>query len=150
MIKFSIEPVLDCKDEMIALLDDHYNELTLNKDKVKLNPNWPEYDRREKANKFTLLTARDESGILIGYSAWFIDYHIHYADLKVAMNDVIYLKKEYRVGMTGIKLIKYSEERMKELGVHKIAWHIKHSNDFRPILHRMGYADEDMLVGKLI
>jgi hypothetical protein len=149
MITFNIEPVLDCKEEMLSLLDEHYEELTLNKHVVKLNPNWSEYDRREKAGKFVYLTARD-GDTLIGYSAWFVDYHIHYADLKVAMNDVIFLKKEYRQGMTGIKLIKYSEKVVRELGVNKVAWHIKESNDFRPILQRMGYAEEDIIVGKII
>jgi len=149
MITFNIEPVLKCKDEMLSLLDEHYEELTLNKHVVKLNPNWNEYDRREKSGKFVYLTARDD-GKLVGYSAWFVDYHIHYADLKVAMNDVIFLKKEYRQGMAGIKLIKYSEKIVKELNVNKIAWHIKESNDFRPILQRMGYIEEDIIVGKIL
>lgn len=149
MIKYNIEPVLQCREEMLSLLDEHYEELTLNKEIVKLNPNWPEYDRREKAGKFIYITARD-GGVLIGYSAWFIDYHIHYADLKVAMNDVIFLKKKYRQGMTGIKLIKYSEATMKESSVNKIMWHIKESNDFRPILERMGYNTEDIIVGKIV
>ena len=65
-------------------------------------------------------------------------------------NDVLFLKKEHRSGSTGIKLIKYSEQKMKELGANKIAWHVKHSNDFRPILYRMGYADEDSIVGKML
>jgi len=149
MITFNVEPVLDCKEEMLSLLDEHYEELTLNKHVVKLNPNWEEYDRREKQGKFVYITASDE-GKLIGYSAWFVDYHIHYADLLVASNDVIFLKKEYRQGMTGIKLIKYSEKVMREMGVNKITWHIKESNDFRPILQRMGYNIEDIIVGKIV
>ena len=39
---------------------------------------------------------------------------------------------------------------MKELGATKMTWHIKHANDIRPILHRMGYADEDIIVGKML
>jgi hypothetical protein len=39
---------------------------------------------------------------------------------------------------------------MKEFGANKITWHVKYSNDFRPILHRMGYADEDSIVGKML
>jgi len=149
MITFKIEPVLECKQEMLTLLEEHYEELTFNKEVVKLNPNWAEYNRRESVNKFVFIAARDD-GVLIGYSAWFLDYHIHYADLKVAANDVIFLKKEYRLGMTGIKLIKYSENAMKKLEANKITWHIKETNDFRPILHRMGYCDEDMIVGKIL
>jgi hypothetical protein len=87
---------------------------------------------------------------LIGYSAFFLKPHIHYKDILVASNDVLFLKKEHRVGRFGLKLIKYSEQKMKELGANKITWHIKSSNDFSPILHRMGYIDEDIIVGRML
>lgn len=149
MITYKVEPVLLCKNEMLELLNQHYEELTLNKHVIKLNPDWAEYDRREKAGKFVLITMRDKT-TLIGYSAWFINAHIHYMDLIVASNDVLYLKKEYRTGMTGVKLLKKSEEIIKALGANKLTWHIKESNDFSPILKRMGYGVEDIIVGKLI
>ena len=34
--------------------------------------------------------------------------------------------------------------------VTKVLWHIKVNNDFRLILHRMGYVDEDIMVGKIL
>jgi len=148
-MKFTHEKLNDVLPEMKALLDDHYEELTLNKDKVKLNPIWDTYLKLENNNEFYLLTARDD-GVLVGYSAFFMKPHIHYADVIVASNDVLYLKKEYRLGMTGVKLLKFSEQKMKEFGATKVTWHVKESNDFRPILHRMGYMDEDIIVGKIL
>lgn len=149
MIKFNVEKVLDAKTELEVLLDKHYEELTLNKEVVKLKPMWSSYKDLEDKKQFYLFTARDD-GVLIGYSAFFLKPHIHYEDLIVATNDVLYLKNEYRLGVTGIKFLKYSEQKVKELGANKITWHVKHSNDFRPILHRMGYADEDVIVGKIL
>lgn len=149
MIKFDVEKILDAKKELESLLDKHYEELTLNKELVKLKPMWSSYKELEDKKQFYLFTAREEN-TLIGYSAFFLKPHIHYEDLIVATNDVLYLKKEYRFGTTGIKLLKYSEQKVKELGANKITWHVKHSNDFRPILHRMGYADEDVIVGKIL
>ena len=149
MIKFNTEKVLDIKEELKSLLDKHYEELTLDKDVVKLDPIWSLYGELEEKNQFFLFTARDED-VLVGYSAFFMKQHIHYKDLIVATNDVIFLKKEYRLGITGIKLLKYSEQKVKELGAKKITWHVKYSNDFRPILHRMGYSDEDVIVGKIL
>jgi GNAT superfamily N-acetyltransferase len=148
-IQFKIEQVLSVKLEMEILLIDHYEELTLNKSIVKLNPDWEEYNKLEQANKFILITVRLDSA-LIGYIAFFIKPHIHYKDLVVASNDVLYLKKEYRLGMTGVRMLKYAEQTVKELGANKITWHVKHSSDFRPILHRMGYFDEDIIVGKIL
>ena len=149
MIKFNTEKVLDIKEELKSLLDKHYEELTLDKDVVKLDPIWSLYGELEEKNQFFLFTARDED-VLVGYSAFFMKQHIHYKDLIVATNDVLFLKKEYRLGITGIKLLKYSEQKVKELGAKKITWHVKYSNDFRPILHRMGYSDEDVIVGKIL
>ena len=149
-LKFQCEPVLLVKPEMEPMLEDHYQELTLHKDKIKLAPDWELYDRMEKAQQFYLLTARDgDSNELLGYSAWFVKPHIHYKETIVAANDVLFLRKDQRTGMTGIKLIKFSEQEMRKYA-HKITWHVKGEPDFRPILHRLGYADEDVIVGKML
>jgi hypothetical protein len=143
------ELLITIKDELQTLLVDHYEELTLNKHKVKLNPNWARYFELEQQGKLHLFTLRDQ-GQLLGYSVFFLDNHIHYDNLIVATNDIIYLRKDQRLGIAGIRLLKYSEQQMKELGADKITWHVKALQDFRPILHRMGYADEDVIVGKIL
>ena len=150
-IKFQCEPVLTVKPEMEPMLIDHYHELTLHKDKIKLAPDWDLYDKMEKTNNFYLLTARleERDNMLVGYSAWFVKPHIHYKATIVAANDVLFLHKDFRQGMLGIKLIKYSEQEMRKYA-HKITWHVKGEPDFRPILHRLGYMDEDVIVGKML
>lgn len=149
MLELKIESLFDIMEEMNLLTEQHYQEITLYKDKVKLNPDWNAYKTMEDNKQFFLFTARVNSE-LVGYSAFFLKPHLHYKDMLVGSNDVLFLKKEHRSGSTGIKLIKYSEQKMKEFGANKIAWHVKYSNDFRPILYRMGYADEDSIVGKML
>jgi GNAT superfamily N-acetyltransferase len=148
-LELQTESLVGIIPEVQYLLQQHYDELTLNKQAIKLNPDWDRYFRLADEGKFITITARMKNE-LVGYSGFFFDYHIHYKDLKVATNDVLFLRKDFRQGMLGVRLLKYSEKVMKELGANKITWHIKHSNDFRPILHRMGYADEDIIVGKLL
>lgn len=148
-LELKTEPLFDIMNEMKILTKEHYQEITLYKDKVKLDPDWNAYKMMEDKNQFFLFTARVD-GELVGYSAFFVKPHIHYKELMVASNDVLFLNKKHRTGLTGIKLIKYSEQKLKEIGVNKITWHVKYSNDFRPILHRMGYADEDVIVGKML
>ena len=149
MLDLKIESLFDILSEMELLTEQHYQEITLYKDKVKLNPDWLLYKKLEENNQFFLFTARVNCE-LVGYSAFFVKPHIHYKELIVASNDVLFLNKKHRTGLTGIKLIKYSEQKLKEFGANKITWHVKYSNDFRPILHRMGYADEDVIVGKML
>lgn len=148
-LELKLESLFDILPEMEELIELHYQEIALNKDVIKLKPIWSEYKKLEDNKQFYLITARMEKQ-LVGYSAFFLKPHIHYEDTIVASNDVLFLKKEYREGRIGLKLIKFSEQKMKELGAHKITWHIKVTNDFRPMFHRMNYIDEDIIIGKIL
>jgi hypothetical protein len=127
----------------------HYEELTLHKQVVKLDPDWNRYKSLADQNMITIITARDK-GILIGYSLFFVNSHIHYKNNIMANNDVLYLHPDYRQGRTGLKLIRKCEQVLQEQQVDKIIWHVKYAKDFRQILYRLGYEDEDALVGKII
>lgn len=147
MIEIQKEKLVDIVDEIQNLLKDHYEELTLNKERVVLKPVWKRYFDMENNGIFHAITMREQK-VIIGYSGWIVQPHLHYEDIIVAQNDVLFLHKNYRQGTTGIRLLKFSENEMKKLGAHKITWHIKDSNDFSPILSRMGYSKEDTILGK--
>ena len=149
MITYQQESLFEILDEMKEIIKLNYRDLTLNKDNVLLDPIWERYENLESTGNFFLFTARDDLA-LVGYGAFFLNNHIHYRDLNVASNDVLYLKEEYRKGMTGIKLLKFCENKMKELGADKITWHVKNSIDFTPILYRLGYLEEDKIIGKFL
>lgn len=150
MVAFARERLLDVMDEVEPLLQEHYNEIALHKDRIKLAPDWNEYMLMEERGGLVIFTARNEQKALIGYSAFFVYWHPHYRDTKVASNDVLFLRKEHRKGTTGIRLIRYCEEWLREMQIDKLVWHVKQSNDFTPILKRMGYGVEDIMVGKIL
>lgn len=132
------------------LLDQHYDELTMNKERVKLDPWFDEYLRLEASKQFFTVTARD-NGELIGYSSFIVKPHLHYRTITVATSDVMFLKKEYRTSSTaGLKLIKQSIEMIKSMGINKIVFRIKDSNDFSPILLRYGFHLEDRIYSKFL
>jgi hypothetical protein len=145
-IEFKRERLNAIRPHIDGLLDFNYDELTLNKHVIKLNPDWVKYDQLEQENKLIIFTVR-HSGVLVGYSFFIVDTHLHYKDLVVANNDVLFIRKDYRQGMLGIKFLKFCDAELHH--VDKIVWHVKDANDFKPILHRMGYKNEDTLVGKL-
>jgi GNAT superfamily N-acetyltransferase len=150
MVDLYVEPLSDkLIGEVQPLIELHYEELTLHKQVVKLDPDWNRYKSLADQKMITIITARDK-GILIGYSLFFVSSHIHYKNNVMANNDVLYLHPEYRQGRTGLKLIRKCEQVLQELGVDKIIWHVKYAKDFRQILYRLGYEDEDALVGKII
>ena len=150
MVDYYVEPL---SDKLIAevqpLIELHYEELTLHKQVIKLDPDWNRYKSLADQKMITIITARDK-GVLIGYSLFFVSPHIHYKNNIMANNDVLYLHPDYRQGRTGLKLIRKCEQVLQEQQVDKIVWHVKYAKDFRQILYRLGYEDEDALVGKII
>jgi len=148
-IVFGKELLCEAVHEADELLRLHYEELTLNKHRVKLDPIWDSYASLEAAGRFHIFTAR-EDGRLIGYSAFFVNRHLHYADLTTALNDVLFLHPDHRLGMTGIRLLKFCEAELKKLGAQKVCWHAKLNTSLIPILTRMGYATEEVSMAKFI
>ena len=149
MIEFRSEPLDPMLSDAAALFELHYQELTLHKESVKLNPMLENYRQIERAGKIAVYTARDD-GELVGYGVFFVAPHIHYGDTIVAMNDVLFLHPAHRKGSMGTRLIKFCEQQLRARGAHKIAWHIKLSLDWSPILIRLGYVTEEITVGKLL
>ena len=149
-IEFSLGSVDEMERVGALLLEQHYDELTLHKEHVKLNVDWERYRALEKAGKLLAIFAK-VGGELVGYSVFILGTNMHYRDLKTANNDVLFLAKPYRNGTTlGLRLIRESEKRLLELGVNKVIWHIKKSRDFGPVLARMGYIEEEVLMGKIL
>jgi GNAT superfamily N-acetyltransferase len=148
-ITYQREHLFDVIDEIGPLLEQHYDELTMHKDVVKLAPIWSDYANLECADKLAIFTARAD-GRLVGYNAFFLVRHMHYEALTMAVNDVLFLTKEHRRGTVGIKLMRFAEDALRQAGVQKLVYHIKHSLDWSQILYRMGYADEEKIVGKIL
>lgn len=146
------ETLYDIAHEVDALLQMHYEELCLNKDRVKLSPMWEKYAALEQAGCFVVFTARND-GELIGYSAFFIQPHLHYSSLVVASNDVLFIRPDQR-GSTGLRLVKFSEQQIaamkKDGGELKIVWRAKLNTALESLLPKLGYATEEVSFGKIL
>jgi len=101
---------LELMDEVWPLLEEHAKELNIYK--CPLEPNVPMYLKAGNSGALAVYIMRD-NGKLIGYAAYWICRHPHY-NIQVASQDVIYLDMAYRKGRSGIKLIKFSEKKLKE------------------------------------
>lgn len=130
------------------LIEAHWKEVALYQKDVPLEPDWDRYTKIDAVGKLVVITARDGEE-LVGYSVFILNEHLHYSSCLVASNDVIYLRPERR-GIVGARLIKRSEEILRDLGVRRVTWHIKPKNDWSSILTRMGYDQEEIIMGKLL
>ncbi len=146
-ILFAVEPLHQVKEEIIPLLEKHWEELEWIKTHP-LNPDWDKYESLDRASLLVIMTAREE-GVLIGYNVFIVHQSMHYKNLKAANQDLIYIAPERR-GF-GTYFIHWSEGILKELGVDRVYYHTKAVKDFgEKILLPQGYALVDQVYGKEI
>ena len=138
-------------DEMLAkasvLFEEHYEEIARNKEVMKLKPDEKAYRNLEEANQIFILSAWQDD-VLIGYSVNFVLNHPHYADLVLAQNDLLYIKKEMRGSRAGLKLIKQTETHATSLGCKLMLWHAKENTALGAILPRLKYGVQDIIYSK--
>ena len=149
MITFHVERMADMIAEAAPLLEAHWEEIAHNQDKIKLNPDYKQYEIMETMGMLHIVTARDE-GRLVGYCITFLVRHLHYSDHVYAMNDILYVRPENRRGSVGARLIHFTEERLAELGCSVTNYHIKPEHDFSPLLIKQGYKLTEYQYGKYI
>ena len=137
---FALENLAKVRREIEPLLQKHYDEIALNKDIIKLNPDWEGYAKLDAINALRVYTARKD-GKLVGYFVVIVSKSLHYRDHLFANNDIIFLAKSARRGLTGMKLIKYAVEALRAEGITKLHVNTKAHQPFDPILERMGFEE---------
>lgn len=149
MITFQEESLVDCLEEMKPLFENHWDEIALHKDKIKLNPDYDKYLLMDKLGMLHVMTARDD-GKIVGYFISFIQPHMHYKDTVFAMNDILFIHPDYRKGSIGFKLFKKAEESLKGIGVDVVLIHAKVKNDFKPLMDKLGFNRAEYSYSKYI
>jgi GNAT superfamily N-acetyltransferase len=149
MITYQQEFLSQVDREARPLLEKHWQDIALNKDKIKLNPDWDAYYLKEEMNQLKIFTARN-SGVLVGYFVVFTGNHLHYKDHIFATNDIIYMHPDHRKGFVGIKLIKFAEKCLKEDNISVLHINTKFHKDFSKVLERLGFAPVEAVYGKFI
>ena len=131
--------------ELNDMLNQHKEELC--SFDTELKPDWVEYSAAQKTGAFVAYIAREE-GIAIGYAGFFLRNHLHYTDLKVANQDVFFLDPEYRGGSKGLRLLRFCEESLKDMGVSILFQHAKANTPFDKILPAIGYDHHENIYSR--
>ncbi len=135
-------------EEALPLLEEHAKELNVLS--VTLDPDYNAYLSAAEAGYIALYTTRDDEGKLIGYALYWVNMHPHYSIL-VATQDVLFLHKDHRKGRLGIKLLKYSEKKLKEdYNVKVIVQHTKKHKALDSLFSYLGYTEAEAVYLKEI
>jgi len=148
-ITYQQESIASCKGEIEYLLYLHWEEIALNKEVIKLNPDWDAYYELEDTGSLKIFTARFD-GELVGYFVVLCRKHLHYVDHLFAFNDLIYLRKDHRKGFTGAKLMKFAEKCLREDGVSVMIVNTKRHKPFDSLLEWLGYKHTENIYSKLL
>ena len=139
----------DWLDQAWDLIEANREELTSYKDLMVLNPDLATYERLEDQGALLSLGAFD-AGEIVGYSVNILAHNLHYSDLRICQNDVLYLKRDYRQGSTGLRLMRETERLAKERGAGLMIWHAKPGTNLNELLPRMDYKLHEVCYSRVI
>ena len=148
-MKYQQEFLPTVENDIRPLIQKHWEDIALNKDKIKLNPDWDAYYVLEQAGVLKIFTAREDDK-LVGYFVVIIQYNMHYKDHLFASNDIIFLHPDYRKGRTGIKLIQFAEKCLKEDGVSVLTINTKVHKPFDKLMEFLGFGLIERVYSKYI
>lgn len=149
MIRFEEVNFLQHVEKAWPLFVEHREELTTNKELMKLAPDFPTYEALQAAGALLSIAAFDVDEI-VGYSINVLARNLHYADVFMCQNDVLFFTPAHRRGRTGLKLIAETERMARERGCHIVLWHAKPNTSLDQILRRKNYKTQDIVYTKVL
>lgn len=150
MITFQVERWPDIQGvELEELLRLHYQQIALDQELVPLDIDYERYAALDATGNFHIVTIRD--GIkLAGYYAAIISSHLHNKSTLFGFSDVYYVLQQYRKATTGIRLIQFMEQTLKERGVKKLVGNTKKHLDVGRIFEYLGWEEAETIYTKAL
>lgn len=146
---FAVETIDECLDDMRHLWGLHWEEIALDRDKIKLEPDVDTFRVLEQAGGLHIVTVRD-GGDMVGYHVTIVRPHLHYRSSLTGYVDMYFVHPDYRKGRTGIGLFKYAEQTLRERGCQRIYTGTKLHKDMGKLLEYMGHKETERLYVKYI
>ena len=100
----------------------------------------------ESGSMFTIGAFVNEE--LVGYSVNSIGQTFNFDTLIIMDNEAIFIKKQYRAMLGGIRLIEESEKLAKERGATRAKWHTYTGTRAAALFDSLGYKPYDIIYTK--
>lgn len=144
-----VECFSDALPEMREHLPRHWAELALDKDRVKLDPDWDRYARLDADGQMCIVTLRAQ-GKLVGYCWMIVGTELHYRTTLTAVMDIFYILPEYRGRMGGVRLFRAVEAELKRRGVARMYVGSKLHRDSSRLFKALGYREVEAWFSKMV
>lgn len=103
------ELFLDVLGELIPLWNIHYEETAAHVRGLPFALDWPSILTLASQGRVALFTVRNEEWELVGYSVFEIVKYVQHNNYICAQNEGLYLKPDYRKGLTALRLLEHAE-----------------------------------------
>ena len=150
MIKYQVEKITEeFVEESRSLLEDHWEEIAMYKDKIVFDPDYDKYFQMDELAQLHIVTVRDE-GVLVGYFISFVSPHPHYRNDLFASNDILFIKKEYRGSTVAYRMFKFAKKELKSLGVSVMLISMKAEFPFEELCEGLGMDKHEITYSEYI
>lgn len=139
--------------EAKPLLERHKAEIAHYPD-IPLDVDTDRYRMAENAGTLRIYTARLNRGpseplTLMGYGVFFVNTNAHYRSSLQAVQDVLYVDPDQRLGRVGIDLIRFCDRELRRDGVQAVYHHVKLAHPaLGVLLAREGYEHVEAIYSK--
>lgn len=134
----NVEFLKDCLEEIKPVHAQHWAETESYRHGITLDPNYEYMCNAEAQGRFMLFTVR-VAGRLVGNCMMYLSKSTH-TQKWVAEEDTIFILPEYRKGRLGVRLIRYVEDVLVNMGVTEIRVTVKTVNEVGRLLQHLGYV----------
>jgi GNAT superfamily N-acetyltransferase len=101
------------------------------------------YQALEDLGKLRVFTLR-EDGVLKGYNVFMFTEHHQHGTL-AAFHDTLFVHPSIRRGTTGLRFLRWCDERLREHGAKFITQHVSEGKDIGPLFLRLGYKPAETI-----
>ena len=149
MIEYREIDATEHLDDIAYMLPDHREELTTNKELMKIKPDMETYLVLQDKGRLLSVAVFDDD-VIVGYSINIICPMLHYMDVITCQNDLLFLNMKYRRGAVGLKLMRETERLAKNRGCHMMTWHAKLDTTLFAILDRLQYCKQELIYSRVL
>lgn len=146
MVRVAIVNPADVITSMRDLVDANWQETGFD---FEFDPDVETYRKLHDAGLMFAVAAFVD-GCIVGYCSVAVMGHPHNPSVKVASNDALFVKAEYRNGLLPGRIITTAVQEAKQRGASRFTWHCRAGTDFADMLLRHGYKPVDIVVMKEI
>ncbi|WAC72065.1 GNAT family N-acetyltransferase [Roseateles sp. SL47] len=125
--------------ELRVLHAEHWAETEKHRHKLPMDPDYDVMAARERAGRLLQCTVRDASGSLVGHVRMYLAESIHTRTI-YAEEDTLFIRPGHRGGLLVMRLMRFAEAALRELGAREIRADSKLLNKADVLMRRLGYT----------